>query len=491
MVVLTGSLLSIEELAAVARKGTKVQLDPGTAQRMARSRGVVQGALTTDVPVYGLTTGVASLKRVAVEKPVVSRFNQALVREHRIAQGPTAPPDVARAAMLLLANQFASGVAGVRPLLAERLVACLNDGTIPAIRLLGSVGMSDLGPNADLSAALFDRVDLEAGEGLALLNHSAVSTGLSALAVVDLGHLLDVADAVAALSLEGFGANLTILHPAVAKTRPYPGLAQAIERLRSLLDGSYLWQAGAARNLQDPLTFRGIPQVHGALRDALTYARAQLAVELNASQGNPLVVADEDRIISAANFDILPLASAVDFLRIALSPVLTSSAERTTKLLESAWSGMESGLSSAKTPEPGLGELDVAAAALAAEARLLAQPVSVEVSTTSIADGIEDRMTLAPLAARRLREMVSLGERVVAIELLVAAQAAELRGRAPLGQGTSRLVQRLRKRVSLFRSAEDFPVDLEPVVDLVRDLQLTFRSDATPGKLSTRVQYRS
>ncbi len=454
----------------MARKGVRVQLDPATIDRMMRSRAVVERALDNGATVYGLTTGVASLKRVVVERSATDRFNRALVREHRVAQGPTAPPDVARAAILILANQLASGVPGARPLLAERLVACLNDGTVPAIRLLGSVGMSDLGLNADLATGVFDGIGLEAGEGLALLNHSAVSTALSALAVVDLGHLLGVADAVAALSLEGFVGNLSILDTAVGKTRPYPGLSQTIERLRSVLDGSYLWQPKAARNLQDPLTFRAIPQVHGGLRDALTYARAKLAVELNASQGNPLVVADEDRIISAANFDILPLAAAVDFLRIALAPVLTASAERTTKLLEAAWSGMESGLSPAKTPEPGLGELDVAAAALAAEARLLAQPVSFEVSTTSIAEGIEDRLTMAPLAARRLREMVSLGERVIAIELLVAAQAAELRDVNPLGQGTGPLIQRLRERIPLFRSAEDFPVDLEPVVDLVRQL---------------------
>jgi histidine ammonia-lyase len=463
-------LLSLDELTAVARLGSRVRLDAGSIERMKRSRGVVERAQAGETPVYGLTTGVASLKRLSVEKSIADRFNQTLVREHRVAQGATAPPEVARAAMLLLANQFASGVPGVRPLLAERLVTCLNEGIIRPIRLLGSVGMSDLGPNADLAAGLFEGIELEAGEGLALLNHSAVSTGLSALAVIDLGHLLDVSDAVAALSLEGFQANLSILHRAVAKTRPYPGLAHTIDLFRSLLEGSYLWQAGTARNLQDPLTFRGIPQVHGALRDAHTYAQAQLAVELNASQGNPLVVAEEDRIISAANFDVLPMAAAVDFLRMALAPVLTSSAERTTKLLESAWSGMESGLSPAKTPEPGLGELDVAAAALAAEARLLAQPVSFEVSTTSIADGIEDRMTMAPLAARRLREMVGLGERVVAIELLVAAQAVELRGVTPLGEGTGPLVKRLRERVPLFRSAEDFPVDLEPVVDLVREL---------------------
>jgi len=470
MVTLTGSSLSLEELVAVARKSAPVRLDAAAVEKMKRSRAAVERALAAEAPVYGLTTGVASLKRVQVEKPAVDRFNQALVREHRVAQGATASPDVARAAMLLLANQFASGVPGVRPLLAERLVAGLNEGTIPAMRLLGSVGMSDLGPNADLAAGLFASLPLEAGEGLALLNHSAVTTALAALAAVDLGHLLEVADAVAALSLEGFGANLSILHPAVGKTRPYPGLSQSLDRLRSLLDDSYLWRPGAARNLQDPLTFRDIPQVHGTLRDALAYGRTQLAIELNASQGNPLVVAEEDRIVSAANFDILPMAAALDFLRIALAPVLTSSAERTTKLLESAWSGLESGLSPAKTPEPGLGELDVAAAALAAEARLLAQPVSFEVSTSSIADGIEDRMTMAPLAARRLREMVALGERVIGIELLVAAQAVEIRGTAPLGQGTKPLVERLRERVPLFRTGEDFPVDLEPVVELVRAL---------------------
>lgn len=470
MVSLTGSSLTLGEFAGVARQSMPVQLDPMAVQRMKASRAVVERAMASQAQVYGLTTGVAALKRVSVDTSAVNRFNQAMVREHRIAQAATAPPEVARAAVLLLANQFASGVPGVRPLLAERLVACLNEGTIPAIRMLPSVGMSDLGPNADLAAAVIEGIELEAGEGLALLNHSAVSTALSALAVIDLGHLLDVADDVAALSLEGFGANVSTLHAVVARTRPYPGLGQTIERLGASLAGSFLWQTGAARNLQDPLTFRCIPQVHGTLRDALIYANSQLDIELNASQGNPLVVVDEDRVISAANFDVLPMAAAVDFLRIALAPVLTSSAERTTKLLESAWSGLETGLSPEKTSEPGLSELNVAAAALAAEARLLAQPVSFEVSTTSIADGIEDRMTMAPLAARRLGEMVSLGERVVAIELAVAAQAAELRGVSPLGQGTSRLVQRLRERLPFFRSAEDFPVDLEPVVELVREL---------------------
>ena len=467
-VVVTGRTLTVAQVVAVARGGAAVALGPAVIAGMERSRAVVERALGGEAPVYGLTTGVAALKRVPVTSGSVDQFNRALIREHRIAQGPAASPEIVRAATLILANHFASGVPGVRPLLAERLVTCLNARVNPAVRLLGSVGMSDLGPNADLAAGLLEGIELQAGEGLAFLNHSAVSTGIAALAIADAARLLDTTDLVAALSLEGFGANLSILHPAVAQTRPDPGLRVTIERLREMLDGSYLWKEGAARNLQDPLTFRGIPQVHGALRDALMFTQAQLAIELNASQGNPIVVPDEDRLISVANFDVIAIAAAIDFLRIALAPALTAVAERTTKLLESSWSGLESGLSATRTAEPGLGELDVAAAAMASEARLLAQPVSFEVSTSSIAEGIEDRMTMLPLAGRRLAEMVGLGERVVAIELLVAAQAAELRGVAPLGRSTGALVARLRERVPVFRTAADFPVDLEPVVDLVR-----------------------
>ena len=364
---------------------------------------------------------------------------------------------------------FRSGVPGVRPVLAERLASCLNQKTALSVRLLGSLGMSDLGPNADLAAGLLDGTPLQPGEGLAFLNHSAFSTALATLAIADAGRLLDTATAVAALSLEGFAANLTMLHPAVARTRPNVGSRLTLESLRAHLEGSYLWKEGAARNLQDPLTFRSIPQVHGACRDALTFVQAQLAIELNASQGNPIVVPEEDRVISVANFDVIAIAGAIDFLRIALAPVLTGVAERTAKLLESSWSGLESGLSPQRTAEPGLGELDIAAAAMAAEARLLAHPVSFELSTTSIAEGIEDRMTMFPLAARRLAEMVLLGERIVAIELVAAAQATEIRGVTPLGRGTGALVRRLRELLPVFRTAADFPVDLEPVVALVRE----------------------
>ena len=295
---------------------------------------------------------------------------------------------------------------------------------------------------ADLAHGLLDGFQPAAKEGLALLNSNSFSTAIATLAVSDTRRLLDTLDVAGALDLEAFAANLTILNPRIGEVRPYPGLRETIERLRALLVDSYLWDEGAARNLQDPLTFRCVPQVHGAGRDALHFVEGQLAIELNASQENPLIIPDEDRIVSVGNFDVLPLAAAVDFLRLTLASVLTAANERLVKLLEYPLSGLPEGLATERgLAEDSLAEFGVSSQALTAEARLLALPVSFEVASTSHAEGIEDRMTMAPLGARRLREMVELGERIATIELVVAAQAVDLRerelGRARAGRGRS------------------------------------------------------
>ena len=467
-VTVTGSTLTLDDVVAVARHDVVVALDPRALDRMQASRQVVDRILTREEPVYGLTTGVAELKRVRVQPHDMERFNADLIRSHRVAPGPPFEPDVVRAALLRLLNGFAAGYPGVRPELAQVLVTALNDGAHPVVRSRGSVGQGDLGANADVAATLFAEQRLAAGEALALLNHNALSTGLAALAIWDTTRLAETLAVAGALSLEGFAANLSVIHPAVAASRPYPGIQQSVAQLRALLDGSYLWRTGAARNLQDPLSFRGLPQTLGALGDAIDYAARQLAIELNASQGNPIVVVDDDRVISTANFDPLPLAAALDLLRIALAPALTSAVERTLKLLASSWSGLPPGLNVQGGAGLGLAELGVAQQALVAEARLLAQPVSFEVVSSSLAEGIEDRISLAPLSARRLAEMVSLGQRAAAIELVVAAQAVEVRGATPLGKGTAEALTSIRRRLPFLGEPRQFPADLEAIVDLVR-----------------------
>jgi histidine ammonia-lyase len=469
----TGHDLTLDEVLRVARGGEAVELAPEALDRMAASRRIVEEILARDDRVYGLTTGVGARRDVAVAAADAVAFNRLVLRNHLIGQGPPWPDEVVRAALLKLVNSYASGKSGVRPQLAEQLVAALNDGASPRVRRYGSVGIADLAHGADLAVEL--GLEPEAKEGLSLLNQNAFSTGAAALAIADAGRLLDALDVALALDLEAFAANISVLHPAVALARPYPGLAVALERVRALLDGSYLWHADAARMLQDPLSFRSAVQVHGAARDALAYARGQLEIELNAAQENPLLVAEEGRLYSVGNFEVLPLAAALDFVRIALAPALTSATERALKLLQPLYSGLPEGLAARDgLAEDALAEFGVAAQAITSEARLLAYPVSFELSSTTQARGIEDRMTLAPLGARRLAEQVDLGARALAIELVVAAQAIDLRGAQPLGAGTRTAYELVRSVAAFAGEGEPLPPDLEPLVELVRSGRLSW-----------------
>src|SRR5580700_6082425 len=478
-IMLNGSNLTVTQVVAAARHGEAVALAPEAIAAMRQSRAVVEEVLNGGEPVYGLTTGVGERKSFLLDPAERQRFNHRLVLNHRIAQGDVAPADVVRGAMLCLANSYAKGVTGVRPELAEMIVTLLNEGFAPPVRRLGSIGQGDLGPMADLAHGLITRSGFEVAEneGLALVSSNAFTTAWACIATADADRLMSVFDVAGALDLEAFGANLTCLHPVIEQTRPFPGLAATLSQLRALLAGSYLWQPGAARFLQDPLTFRCIPHIHGAARDALDYARNILHLELNSSQSNPVVVVpagnEPGRIVSVGNFDTGPLAAALDFLRIALAPVVTSANERAVKLLQAPYSGLPAGLAALSgSPDDALAELATSGQAITVEARTLAHPVSYELASSVKGDGIEDRATMAPLAARRLAEMTGLCARVAAIELVVAAQAVDLRalgpkGRCQLGLGTGRAYRMVRDLVPFTRADDTLPADLEPVVELV------------------------
>ena len=336
----------------------------------------------------------------------------------------------------------------------------------PLVRTLGSVGQGDLAAMADLAEGVLGDFELAAGEALVLMDNNAFSTGFAALAVADCVILLDALDMACALDLEGFAANLSVIDPVVGGVRPYPGLTQtdrppARASRRQLAVGSRAAQPPGSADV--PYGCAG----SGSSARSLDYARDVLAVELNAHQGNPVVA--ESRILPVGNFDVAPLAAALDFLRIALAPALTSAAERALKLLQAPLTGLPEGLGARPgLAEPALSELGHAVQGIVAEARLLAQPVSFELASTTQHEGIEDRTTMAPLAARRLAEMVELGARVVAIELTIAAQAVDLRRPTRLGAGSARAQELVRERVPFTDVGETLPPDLEPVVELVR-----------------------
>jgi histidine ammonia-lyase len=460
-VVLNGRTLALDDVVAVARGDAIVEVAEDAIAGMQMARATAERALTAGESVYGLTTGVGVRKTARVESDAHDRL---LVRQHLIGQGPAAPRDVVRATALCLLNGLARGTTPARPELALHVAARLNDDRLPSIRVLGSVGQADLAQMADLADGILDGFQAAPGEAIALLNRNAFSTGWGALAVADAVALVDALDVTGALDFEAFGANRTVLDPVVATTRTSPGLSATLERLSALLEGG----VAEPRNLQDPLSFRTLPQVHGATRDALAFVRAAVESELNASQSNPLVVAEEDRIVSVGCFEAVALATALDLARLTLAPALSSAAERSLKLLQASQSGLAEGL--AVRPglaESALSELGIALQAIAAEARLLAPPVSLELVSTTQAEGIEDRTTMAPLGARRLAEMVDLGARIAALGLLIAAQACDLRG-TQLGTGTHRAHALVRRVVPFMDESDPLP-DIEPLVALVHD----------------------
>jgi histidine ammonia-lyase len=459
---LLDDVLTIDELADVALYHRPIALSDGARERIAAARQLTEDMLASDQRVYGLTTGVGALKRVRVGADEQLGFNRLMLRAHRTGTGVDAPESAVRAAMVAQLGGFARGWSGAGLELADHLVAALNAGFAPRVRTIGSLGQSDLGPLADLACGLVGegeyadelrRLGLEpwrprSKEGLAFINSNAFTLGWTALALHRISALLDRFDEAAALTFEGMLGNVQALDPAIAEARPLPGSRETIERMQALLAGGTLLTGELHRHLQDPLTMRIVPQTHGAARTALAHAREIVEIELVSSHDNP-AVAPDGRALSNGNFDSVPYGIAIDYVRLALAHVLTASCERANKLVYSGFSGLPTGLrEDDAASEDGLAITVYGANAAAAEARLLAHPTTLELSTSSTAEGIEDRVIPTTLAARRLEEMTGLALYVAAIELVCAAQAVDLRRRAAdLGTGTGSVYALIREHV--------------------------------------------
>ncbi|HEY3612343.1 MAG TPA: aromatic amino acid lyase [Gaiellales bacterium] len=468
-VVVTGFDLSQAAVVTVGRERQRVVLADGVRERLEAACRTLDRAVASGAPVYCVSVGAGASKASSVDPLARERFERLLVRNSLVGQGPVVDPAAIRGTLLVIVNLLAAGRAAVRIETVQRLVAALNDDRLPPVPLLGSLGQADLAPLSHLIFGIVGDEPLRSGEAVALTSTNAFSTGLAVFALHDAQALLGTLTASAGLAFEGFRANPSPLHPAVEQVRPYAGLARARQGLERALAGSRLHVPGEPRNLQDPLSFRNAAHVLGAAHDALAHASAQLAVELNAHQSNPLVLADSGEVVSVASFEALPVALALDYARLGLAAAITSSAERVVKLLQRSHSGLPSGLRYAPVAELALEVFATAAVALAGEARLLAAPVSNELPSTSLEDGIEDRMTFAPLAARRLAEQVELGTRIAAIELICAGEAIEIRralGQAvdPLGEGARQTLALLRRHLEPVGPLGDVPTELEPLL---------------------------
>jgi histidine ammonia-lyase len=503
-VVLNGDGLTVDHVLAVARGRARVALDEAALVRVRAAREVVDRVLASGDPVYGLNTGLGSLARHRIPLEEIGAFSFATVADQVSSYGRPLATDVVRAMMVSRVNGMLKAGVGVRRELIEALVNLLNLGIHPVVRMVGSVGQGDLSEMADIGKVLIGRgwaeyqgkmvpgaealeragvepIALGPKEALGLISANGVTMGRGSLVLVDAADLIESLQIAAALTFEAFEANLSIIHPAAARARPHSGLERAMSRLRELLEDSYLWRPGAARNLQDPLSIRCVPQAHGALYDALSVVRGLMEIELNSAGDNPLVLVEESAIVSVGNFDVASLAMAFDYLRMGIAHAAQVANERVQKLLWSHFSGLPTGLARGDGPTGGLRPLGRSFAALASEARMLANPVSLDYRG-QLAEGVEDHASMAPLAVSTTSSLVSLAHRLVALELILAAQAIDLRGGPErLGAGTARAYAVVRGYAGELTDETEWNADVEGLAGLVADGALAHRVARVAG----------
>jgi histidine ammonia-lyase len=456
-VVLGDEPLTLEAIAAVARGGVPARPGPHALTAMARSRAVVDAVVAggDDAPaVYGVNTGFGALAEVRISAAEVAQLQRNLVRSHAAGIGAPLARDVTRAMILLRAAVLATGRSGARPMVCERLCELLARGVHPLIPCRGSVGASgDLAPLAHLALGLIgegeieldgqvmpatealrraglEPLTLEAKEGLTLLNGTQHMTAIGALTIVDAEDTYRIADLAGALSLEALKGTVRAFDERVIAARGHAGQQAVGAVLRQLLAGSAIAESHKnCGKVQDPYSLRCMPQVHGATRDVLAYARGVLEREANASTDNPLVFVAEDgsgEMISGGNFHGQPVAIALDAAAIAIAELANISERRVEQLVNPQ---LSSGLPPFLAPASGLNSgfmiAQVSAAALVSENKVLAHPASVDSIPSSA--GREDHVSMGATAALKLATIHDHVRSVLAIELLCAAQGLDLR----------------------------------------------------------------
>src|SRR5256886_1148308 len=460
---LNGRPLSLEEIAAVAYGREPVQIADSARARILASRKVVDDIIARDAVVYGVNTGFGKLADVRIPHAEIGVLQLNLVRSHACGIGsPLSEPEV-RAMMLLRANVLALGFSGIRSEVIELLCEMLNARVHPIVPEKGSVGASgDLAPLAHLAVSLigegeafFDGkrmesgealkraklkpVQLQAKEGLALLNGTQAMHAVGGLSILRAKRLTNIADVAGAMSLEGLRDTPAAFDPRLQDARPHSGQKIAAAHLMLLLRESEIRESHRANDLrvQDAYSIRCMPQVHGAVRDVLTHCEEVLLVESSSATDNPLVFAETGDVISGGNFHGAPLAFAFDYAAIALTDLMNISERRIDRLTNPDKSeGLPAFLARKAGVESGFMVAQVAAAALVNEARVLAHPASSDNVTTS--GGKEDHVSMGMTSALKLRSIVDLAENLLAIELLAGAEALEHRRPLRAGKGVER-----------------------------------------------------
>ncbi|WP_125775574.1 histidine ammonia-lyase [Antribacter gilvus] len=512
---LTGEPLTVEQVVAVARYGATVSLTPGAVDAMSASRAVVEALAGDTRPHYGISTGFGALARTHIPADRRADLQRSLVRSHAAGSGPEVEDEVVRALQLLRLNTLATGRTGVRPATAQVYAAMLDAHLTPVVHEYGSLGCSgDLAPLSHvalaatgegevrdavgqrrpaaeaLAAAGIQPAVLTEKEGLALINGTDGMLGMLVLALHDLRALLTAADVAAAMSVEALlGSDAPFAADLVA-LRPHPGQAASAANLRALLSGSAIMASHretypdgspVCTRVQDAYSLRCAPQVHGAARDTLDHATAVAERELAAAIDNPVVTPD-GRVESCGNFHGAPVGYALDFLAIAVADLASISERRTDRFLDKARNeGLPPFLAHEAGVDSGLMIAQYTAAAIVSELKRLAVPASVDSIPSSAMQ--EDHVSMGWAAARKLRRAVDGLARVVAIEVLAAARALDLREHEP-APGTAAALRAVREVAPGPGPDRFLAPEIEAVLGVVGDGRLVAAARGAVGHLT-------
>ena len=490
---LTGDDLTSADVWEVAVEGAAAELDDTAREKMQAARAVVERAAAAPEQTYGVNTGFGRFVNRTIAPELVEELQLRLLRSHACGVGEPYPDEIVRAAMVMRANTLAKGYSGTRVEVAELLLRLLAGGVLPHVPSRGSVGASgDLAPLAHLALPLVGegqaRVDgellggsealaraglepltLRAKEGLSLVNGTQFMGAFAALGTIRARRLARAADIACALTIESLQASRSAFLPQVHAVRPLTGQAASAANLLTLLEGSAIIESHRwCDRVQDAYSLRCAPQVHGASRDLLDYAERTTAVELNAATDNPLVFADEEELLSNGNFHGQPLGFALDALAMAVSELASISERRTERLVNPA---LSDGLPAFLAPDGGLNSgfmiPQYVAASLVSENKALAHPASVDSIPTSA--GQEDHVAMGNASGLKAWQVLANAESVLAIELLVGAQAVEFLAPlapAPASEATRRFVRALSPRLREDRPLTD---EIAAVAAAIRD----------------------
>src|SRR5437867_41516 len=491
---LDGETLSLEHVHEVAFHRRRVALAPQAVKKMSKSRRVVEAIVNADQIVYGISTGFGKLSDVHIGTEQLAALQHNLVRSHASGIGDPLSEEEVRSLILLRANVLAKGLSGARPVVAERLCELLNHHFYPVIPCRGSVGASgDLAPMAHLALVLIGEgevfsesakvtgrealqaiglqpLELQAKEGLALLNGTQATLATGLVCWWRARQLLDLADLAGAMSLEALKGTPQAFDERIHQARPHQGQVEVAARLSRFLRKSEIRQSHLdCPRIQDAYSLRCIPQVHGPVRECLEYVRGVASVELNSATDNPLVYADSAEVISGGNFHGQSLGLAFDFMSIALSVLANISERRIERLLNPEYGDLPAFLADNPGLNSGFMIAQVAAAALASENKVLSHPASVDSIPTSGNKADHDPMAMG--AALKLKQVVANLERILAIEFLCAAQGIDYLRPLKAGITVEAAYQYIRGRISHCSADRVLSVDIEKMSGIMNEAE--------------------